>query len=308
MSYINRLTIFPEKERQALDLMFKDIYFGKVREHDHSSSAQGGKLDWDTAWSDAVHSHASAAEGGQLDWDNVWSDAVHTHQSNAEGGTLDHGLALTGLTDDDHTQYALLAGRSGGQTLIGGTAANDDLVLQSSSNATRGEISIVDSLKLTQGKHLYFDTDLDSSLSASADDQIDLTINGSILLRYTAVDYFTASYQDYSASSTVTGWSSFTTKLIYYKKMGNNVRMWVNLSGTSNATTVSFTLPYTTHNSVQVITFCAAADNGANQATSGYLTINPNSATANVYKDAAITAWTNSGTKSVTGEFFFQAD
>lgn len=30
---------------------------------------------------------------------------IHTHVSNAQGGTLDHGLALTGLTDDDHTQY-----------------------------------------------------------------------------------------------------------------------------------------------------------------------------------------------------------
>lgn len=32
----------------------------------------------------------------------------HTHQSSgAQAGTLDHGLALTGLTDDDHTQYVL---------------------------------------------------------------------------------------------------------------------------------------------------------------------------------------------------------
>ena len=44
----------------------------------------------------------------------------------------DHG-ALTGLTDDDHTQYALLAGRSGGQTLIGGTGTTDDLILRSTS-------------------------------------------------------------------------------------------------------------------------------------------------------------------------------
>ena len=42
----------------------------------------------------------------------------------------DHG-ALTGLTDDDHTQYTLLAGRSGGQTLIGGTGTTDDLILRS---------------------------------------------------------------------------------------------------------------------------------------------------------------------------------
>lgn len=32
----------------------------------------------------------------------------HTHQSaGAQGGQLDHGAALTGLTDDDHTQYLL---------------------------------------------------------------------------------------------------------------------------------------------------------------------------------------------------------
>lgn len=67
--------------------------------------------------------------------------ADHSHQSTGlQGGTLDHGLALTGLTDDDHTQYALLAGRSGGQTLIGGTAAGDDLILRATSNATDGDI------------------------------------------------------------------------------------------------------------------------------------------------------------------------
>lgn len=35
------------------------------------------------------------------------------------------------------SNVALLAGRSGGQTLIGGTAANDDLTLEGTSNATR---------------------------------------------------------------------------------------------------------------------------------------------------------------------------
>lgn len=40
-----------------------------------------------------VHTHATTAEGGQLDWDNIWSDAVHSHASDAEGGTL--GVAAT---------------------------------------------------------------------------------------------------------------------------------------------------------------------------------------------------------------------
>lgn len=54
-------------------------------------------------------------------------------------GTTDHGL-LTGLGDDDHTQYALLAGRAGGQSLIGGTASGEDLTLESTANATKGSI------------------------------------------------------------------------------------------------------------------------------------------------------------------------
>ena len=58
--------------------------------------------------------------------------------------TIDHG-SLGGLTDDDHTQYAFLAGRSGGQELVGGTAANNILTLQgnSATGNTAGNDSIV---------------------------------------------------------------------------------------------------------------------------------------------------------------------
>lgn len=52
---------------------------------------------------------------------------------------IDHG-SIGGLTDDDHSQYALLAGRSGGQTLYGDTAASGSLTLNSTSNATKGKI------------------------------------------------------------------------------------------------------------------------------------------------------------------------
>lgn len=69
-----------------------------------------------------------------------FSSATHNHQAAAGGGTLDHGLALTGLTDDDHTIYALLAGRAGGQVLVGGTAASETLTLRATSNATDGAI------------------------------------------------------------------------------------------------------------------------------------------------------------------------
>lgn len=46
------------------------------------------------------------------------------------------------LSNDNYAQYAFLAGRTGGQTLIGGKAANDKLVLESTSHATKGSILI----------------------------------------------------------------------------------------------------------------------------------------------------------------------
>lgn len=58
--------------------------------------------------------------------------------------------SLQNLTSpaDDHTQYALLAGRAGGQTLIGGTAASETLVLQSTANATKGTVNLDDQVLL----------------------------------------------------------------------------------------------------------------------------------------------------------------
>ncbi|MDG0816203.1 tail fiber domain-containing protein [Bdellovibrio svalbardensis] len=48
--------------------------------------------------------------------------------------------AWVAKTSDTFTQYALLAGRSGGQALNGGTAAGNSLTLDSTSNATKGNI------------------------------------------------------------------------------------------------------------------------------------------------------------------------
>jgi len=50
--------------------------------------------------------------------------------------------SLADLNVDDHIQYALLAGRSGGQNAIGGTDANDNLVLESTSDVTKGHVEI----------------------------------------------------------------------------------------------------------------------------------------------------------------------
>lgn len=92
----------------------------------------------DTLSRDSIE--ASSNGGNAVDWGGGTKDVFLTvPASQVGGGTSDHG-ALTGLSDDDHSIYALLAGRSGGQILIGGTAAGENLTLRSTSHATRGSI------------------------------------------------------------------------------------------------------------------------------------------------------------------------
>jgi hypothetical protein len=45
--------------------------------------------------------------------------------------------------NDHHENYALLAGRAGGQTLKGGTASGEDLTLEATDHATKGDVIIV---------------------------------------------------------------------------------------------------------------------------------------------------------------------
>jgi len=75
------------------------------------------------------------------------ASAGHVLTSDADGVATwtaipaqDHG-ALAGLADDDHTQYAALEGRAGGQVLTGGTEQGDDLELRSNGDG-KGVIAI----------------------------------------------------------------------------------------------------------------------------------------------------------------------
>lgn len=59
---------------------------------------------------------------------------------------VDHG-SVSGLLDDDHTQYALLAGRATGQTINGGNDASENLTLSSTSHASKGFVIFADNLR-----------------------------------------------------------------------------------------------------------------------------------------------------------------
>lgn len=87
---------------------------------------------------------------------------------------LDHGLLL-GLSDDDHAQYLLLAGRSGGQIANGGTAASDDLELRSTADSTKGSVKIVDGSDFEFGNSRYHEEDL--STSDGVDDKVQIQLS-----------------------------------------------------------------------------------------------------------------------------------
>lgn len=126
---------------------------------------------------------------------------------------------------------------------------------------------------------------------------------GTPLLILSATDIYTNGFTDYSSSSTVTGWSSTSTKEIFYKRIGQLVMVWFRIIGTSNATTASFTVPFTNTSSVPVNNCTFVSDNGTPQTTGGRVSLSAASGTINIFKDMASGAFTNSGTKQVGAGF-----
>lgn len=106
-----------------------------------SNIAEGSNLYYsDERAQDAVAAmiNAGTHTGISFSYNDV-ANSISATVTGGGGGVTDHG-ALTGLSDDDHAQYAFLAGRSGGQTYNGGVAAAENLLLKSTNHATKGSI------------------------------------------------------------------------------------------------------------------------------------------------------------------------
>lgn len=108
---------------------------------------------------------------------------------------------------------------------------------------------------------------------------------------------------DYSATSTIVGWSSFTAgyKVLKYRVIGKTVFVMFNFDGTSNSTSTTFTLPF------NAITYNEAAGRFVNNGAliAGYTRIGLNSNTVTLLSSISSTTWTASGNKSISGQFFY---
>lgn len=121
-------------------------------------------------------------------------------------------------------------------------------------------------------------------------------------------DIYNTAWSDYATSSLIVGWSSFTTKVIRYKKVGKLVFVCFNIVGTSNSTSTSFTLPYTSANTtVAFYGACRYVNNGSGGVAPGRTLLPANSIACTVNTDWAGSAWTSSGSKEIQGEFWYES-
>lgn len=120
-------------------------------------------------------------------------------------------------------------------------------------------------------------------------------------------DIYTVPVTNYGTISTIIGCSVFTQKYILYKKIGKLVFVNFGFTGTSNAITFSFTLPYAISNASSQLmnSIMISIDNGI--LGMGFTQINPSDNTVILFKDinSGDDEWTNSGIKSASGNFWY---
>jgi hypothetical protein len=116
-------------------------------------------------------------------------------------------------------------------------------------------------------------------------------------------------WSDYSGTSTIVGWSAYTTKQIYIKKIGRTVFVDFCIFGTSNSQFTSFTVPYIPTGSP---TYLKALCIGANSATAllnpSLIAGNTSNTAVYIYYDIGqATTWTNVGQKVVQGQYWYES-
>jgi hypothetical protein len=109
---------------------------------------------------------------------------------------------------------------------------------------------------------------------------------------------------DYSATSTIVGWSSFTAKIIKYRIVGKQMFVIFRLEGTSNSTSTNFTVP---NSAIDVTTnFVAANDNGISAISYGQIAGSTITFLRYTAINSASLLWTASGSKLLRGQIYFE--
>lgn len=138
--------------------------------------------------------------------------------------------------------------------------------------------------------------------------ETDKILNDNVTNDKLADDFKITDWTAYQETSTIVGWSSFTTKIIRYKKIGNIVYVLFDLAGTSNSTAATFTLAVASASNGMSpgAALHITQDNGSQFTTPGRVVISVGTANVSTQANSAAGVFTNSGTKRITGQFWYE--
>lgn len=195
-------------------LRFQDIYFSGIISDGTGDLLAADLMRLDrVAWRDVAKTQA-VQNGDALFYDSVSGKWL----ASAPDLEIDHG-SINGLGDDDHTQYALLAGRAGGQILVGGTLTTQTLSL-------RGNVA--DGVGINIGDHVLPSADGSVNLGSATFQYDDLYMTGEGF-GFRAENGLEAAILTAGAAGTVGRlWYGTDTNFLYadqggtVKKIGNN--------------------------------------------------------------------------------------
>lgn len=117
---------------------------------------------------------------------------------------------------------------------------------------------------------------------------------------------------DYSGTATVVGWSATTVKQIRYIQAGKLVTMFLYITGTSNSTLTTVSLPVAPRTTLTFYDgiYGLAQDNTSFKTAAPRYTIDNSGSTATVvsfFPDVSGSSWTASGTKSIRAMIAYEA-
>jgi hypothetical protein len=114
------------------------------------------------------------------------------------------------------------------------------------------------------------------------------------------------SWIDISLLSTINGFSSITTRVIKYLKIGRGTLYYYNISGASSAANFTFTI-HTNHLGETYFTAGGLNQNGGNFSNNASrITVTANSNVISIQNTLAGSTWGGAGTKSSSGWFIIE--
>ena len=238
--------------------------------------------------------------------DNLQVDGTSTLTGNVDAGA---GVDVTGLlTTTGGAHIGGTSDPSADNLQVDGTSQLDGIINAGSNINATGYVTALGGVHVGGTSDPTDDNlvvDGTSTLTGNVDANGGVDVTG--LLTVTG-DAYTVIWTDYSDSSTITGWSSYTYKEIYYKVIGKLIFVSFHIYGTSDSTSASFTIPYTVSNNPSTVNVgqvvIPVVDNGSS--AFGFIYADKNTSVIYAVPSAsgAYDDWTSSGNKRIRGEIW----